>query len=164
ASSIAQTGSKFDLADAENLIRGICRQLSITRLVFEGNRFPPGTWTKLSDRAIEIILRELLENSKKFHPQLIPTIEISLVPYSDQRYLLTVRDDGLHLPPEQLKRAWIPYYQVEKEFTGEVAGMGLGLSTVATLVWEVGGKYRMYNREDRAGIVVELILPAATAE
>jgi two-component system, cell cycle response regulator len=160
ASSIAQTGSKFDLADLENLVRQISKTMSITRLVFGGTRFPPGTWIKLSDRAIEIILREILENAKKFHPQLIPTIEVSLVAYNDHSYLLTVRDDGIHLPPEQLKRAWIPYYQGEKEFTGEVAGMGLGLSTVSTLVWEVGGKYRMYNREDRPGIVVELILPA----
>jgi hypothetical protein len=39
--------------------------------------------------------------------------------------------------------------------------MGLGLSMVASLIWRVGGSCRLYNREDRSGVVVELILPLA---
>ncbi len=162
APSLAQTGSKFDLSNLEDLVRTISRQISVPRLECGKWQIPVGSFIKLSDRATEIILREIFENSKKFHPQLTPTIEVSFNQLEGDRYLITLRDDGIHLPPEQLKRAWIPYYQVEKDFTGEVAGMGLGLSTVATLIWEVGGKYRMYNREDRPGIVVELILPAYT--
>lgn len=159
APSLAQTGRQFDLAELGDLVQGICRQISVPRLVITGEKAPPGSLTRLSDRAIEIILREILENSKKFHPQLIPTIEVSLVRYDAARYLITIRDDGVYLSPEQLRQAWVPYYQAEKEFTGEVAGMGLGLATVATLAWEVGGKYRIYNRQDRPGIVVELTLP-----
>jgi hypothetical protein len=52
---------------------------------------------------------------------------------------LRIDDDGLTLSPEQLARAWSPYYQGEKYFTGQATGMGLGLSMVATLVWGAGG-------------------------
>ena len=38
--------------------------------------------------------------------------------------------------------------------------MGLGLALVASLVWEVGGQARLYNRPDgRPGVVVDLLLP-----
>ncbi|NJN95863.1 MAG: sensor histidine kinase [Anaerolineales bacterium] len=68
-------------------------------------------------------------------------------------------DDGQVLPPEQLAKVWTPYYQAEKYFTGQVAGMGLGLSMVAALVWRVGGVCRMYNRPAGPGVVVELVVP-----
>lgn len=32
---------------------------------------------------------------------------------------------------------------------------------VASLLWEAGGNCRIYNREGRPGLVVELILPLA---
>jgi two-component system cell cycle response regulator len=60
------------------------------------------------------------------------------------------------LTPEQLDQAWTPYYQGEKHFTGEVPGMGLGLATIATIIWGVGGICRIANRADRPGVVVEL--------
>jgi two-component system, cell cycle response regulator len=56
---------------------------------------------------------------------------------------------------------WSPYYQGEKYFTGETAGMGLGLPTVASIVWAVGGTCRLYNRNGELGVVVELIVPVA---
>ena len=53
----------------------------------------------------------------------------------------------------------MPYYQGERYLTGNVAGMGLGLPLVASLVWEIGGQCRLSNREDGPGVVVELQLP-----
>jgi signal transduction histidine kinase len=70
-----------------------------------------------------------------------------------------VRDDGKTLTPEQLARVWLPYYQAEKGFSGQVPGMGLGLAIVSSLLWNVGGHYRIANRESSTGLVVELIVP-----
>jgi len=57
----------------------------------------------------------------------------------------------LTLSPGQLAQVWMPY---------QVAGVGLGLSVAASLVWGVGGTCRTYNREGRPGVIVELVLPA----
>jgi two-component system cell cycle response regulator len=117
-----------------------------------------GGYLPLSRQGMELILWELLENAKKFHPQGSPTVEVTLsvIPGG---FRLRVADDGLTLSPDQLIGMWIPYYQAEKGFSGEVPGMGLGLPMVAMLVWRVGGTCRAYNREDGPGIVVELDLP-----
>jgi two-component system cell cycle response regulator len=112
----------------------------------------------LSRRAVELILQELLENAQKFHPQRSPAVEIELSLVADSARI-RVRDDGLTLSPEQLARLWIPYYQAEKHPTGQVAGMGLGLSTVASLVWDAGGTCQAYNREPGPGLTLEFALP-----
>ena len=112
---------------------------------------------------METILVELLKNAVKFHPTQCPRVVLALSPARDGHLLLRVMDDGVSLTPEQRELAFTPYYQGEKDHTGEVPGMGLGLSMVGTLVFEAGGQCRLLNREDGPGTVVELTLPLATA-
>ena len=115
----------------------------------------------LTRSAIDLALGELLENATKFHPQHAPTVQVVVSRSNATTVNLRVGDDGLTLSPEQLARAWSPYYQGEKYFTGQATGMGLGLSMVATLVWGAGGACRIYNRSDGPGVAVELDLPIA---
>ncbi len=108
--------------------------------------------------AVETILSELFENSKKFHPRYSPALTVSAA-RDNNSLVLAVTDDGTHLSPEQLARVWDVYYQGEKYFTGQVPGVGLGLSLVAVLVWGAGGTCSMENRADGPGVVVKLVLP-----
>ncbi len=112
----------------------------------------------LTCRAAELILRELCENAKKFHPDQAPTIEIRFSS-APEGIRVQVIDDGIHLQPDQLSKIWHPYYQAEPRFTGEVPGMGLGLAVVSSLVWGLGGVRSVYNREDQPGLVIDLMLP-----
>lgn len=112
-------------------------------------------------QGLDLILRELLENAKKFHPSHEPTIEIMALRGSGNNVLIQVRDNGTTLSPEQLSQVWVPYYQGEKYFTGEVSGMGLGLPMIASLLWSVGGSCNMRNREDGPGVIIEMRIPIA---
>jgi DNA-binding response OmpR family regulator len=114
----------------------------------------------ISRQGLELIFGELLTNARKFHPQQRPVIDVVLMHVADTVHI-HVRDDGRALPPEQLMKAWQPYYQAERFFTGQVAGMGLGLPMVAALIWRVGGSCRIYNREHGPGVGIELIIPLA---
>lgn len=113
----------------------------------------------LSAQAMEILLWEILGNSKKFHPQKNPNIKVEVLPGSSPQVHFQFTDDGIHLSPKQLTTAMLPYYQGEKDFTGEIPGMGLGLATVNTIVWGAGGSSRIMNRKDRSGVVVRLTVP-----
>ncbi len=118
----------------------------------------------LSERPLELILWEIFENALKFHPRQAPKLEFDVRARDNQpgnMVIVQIRDDGRTLSPEQLAHAWQPYYQGEKYFTGQAAGMGLGLAMVASLVWSAGGTCRLYNRPDGPGVVVELGLPLA---
>ena len=120
-----------------------------------------GQKMRLPERAMQIILWEVLENARKFHPSENPSVEISLSSVRAGQAQLTITDNGVNLPPEQLARAIIPYYQAEKVFTGETAGMGLGLPMVTSLMWAAGGDVRLRNRADGPGVRVEIDLPLA---
>jgi len=118
-----------------------------------------GVEITLSRRAVELILWEILENAVKFHPRQVPSVEVEVARVGNAQVLLRVSDDGIVLSPEQLQLIWRPYYQGEKFFTGQTEGVGLGLATVAALVWEAGGTCRAGTRENGPGLVIELHLP-----
>ncbi|MDX1662881.1 MAG: hybrid sensor histidine kinase/response regulator [Candidatus Promineifilaceae bacterium] len=155
----APTGSGFNVSELEPLIRRVARELEIDALSMAGMEKLGDTRIKLAPQAVEAIVWELLENAKKFHPQQDPSIQIFAFMMQSNEVGIWWGDDGLSLSPEQLAQVWMPYYQGEKAFTGEVSGMGLGLPMVASIIWGIGGRCRMYNRREEAGVIVELIIP-----
>lgn len=152
-------GTAFPIIDFEPLVTRICNDLLLRHVTvsiaesLEGVELLPSRWS------MELMMWEILENAKKFHPRHAPSISIDVSRTGVRQVRIRVMDDGLTLSPEQLVRMWMPYYQADKYSTGQVAGMGLGLSLVVTQVWSIGGTCRSYNREDGPGIVVELVLP-----
>ena len=154
----AHSGDAFVTSQLEELMKQISTGLELQRCTIT-NHYGHEKRLILTTRAFESILWELLENAKKFHPHHDPTIVVELTPLSTNQALLRVVDNGVTLTPEQIDKVWLPYYQAEKYFTGEVPGMGLGLTMVAALIWEVGGSCRLHNRSDGVGTIVELIIP-----
>jgi DNA-binding response OmpR family regulator len=164
ASHLAKAGDGFALAWVRTLIERIQEGLKIAPVTLALPDELQSVRVALSTTAMELVLQELLENTRKFHPRETPTVDVTVMTTETGLVLMRVRDDGVHLLPEQLARIWTPYYQAEKHYSGQVAGMGLGLPMVAQLLWEVGGSARLFNRADRAGVVVELALPVSQAK
>ncbi|MBP8001341.1 MAG: response regulator [Chloroflexi bacterium] len=158
-SSLARLGDFFTLGQLPTILADMKKTLNIPDLVFDEPEVLQNTRIALPRQGVEVILWELLENASKFHPTHAPRVEIEVSRPQSGFIRLLFRDNGVHLPPEQLLNAWVPYFQGEKYFTGQVPGMGLGLATVATLVWNAGGTYQLHNRTDGDGVVVELTLP-----
>jgi two-component system, cell cycle response regulator len=156
---LALSGDTMTFAEFRARLLEKSKQLEVKQfdLQFEDgieNRLVP-----LTPQALDTITCELLENAIKFHPGKQPHISIEVGFERERVIRVCVRDDGVTLSPEQLRTAWTPYIQGEKYFTGEAPGMGLGLSLVATLVWQVGGEVELANREDGSGVEVTLRLP-----
>jgi signal transduction histidine kinase len=160
--------------DQPNLIGGRCPVGALSMLMAELGElldiqqievtFAPAvcdTIVAVSRQNLELLFIELLSNAKKFHPHGRPSIEV-YVDAANENVIIRVADDGVHLSPEQLIHVWQPYYQAEKYFTGEVRGMGLGLTMVAMRMWSVGGSCRIANREHGPGVMVTLQVPSTT--
>lgn len=141
------------------MVRTICGPLRMRNVVV----FLPGQLrdkiVALTYDAFEMILYELLLNARNFHPEKNPTVEIAVEQIDESYIRFRVADNGQTLSIEQLSWAWIPYMQGEKDFTGELPGMGLGFPMVATLLWKVGGDIDLRNRHDGPGVVVEMKIP-----
>lgn len=147
-------GPGFLLADLQSLAETTCATLEVPKpqvLV----QCPPELRLEMDPRAFELILWEALGNSKKFHPLSSP--EVTLLTKAGPKFVtLDILDDGRHLSPQQLERAFSAYFQGEKSFTGQVPGMGLGLTLVRSMLWEVGGECELFNRTDGPGAVLRL--------
>jgi two-component system sensor histidine kinase TorS len=142
------------------VVREIALDLGLVKV--PGVVLEPSTgWRKLrlGSRSLEWILRELFENSVKFHPSNTPEIEVGVQMTGPSEVTLSVSDDGIHLSPEQLVLATRPYAQGEKFETGETPGMGLGLAVVVARLWEAGGSLSLRNRREKPGVVAEVVIP-----
>lgn len=160
APKLAKFGSEMSLAELEALTLQTAKDLAIDDIRFQADLDGANQQClKLSHRAVQVILWECLENARKFHPQFAPQVDVTLNKLSSDMAALRIVDNGVSLSSSEIASALTPYYQAEKYFTGEVEGMGLGLPTVASLVWQAGGDIKLYNRKDGQGVVVELHLP-----
>lgn len=93
---------------------------------------------KLDVRAIELALRNLLDNALKFtraggHIRLLLQDEPS-------RVLLRIEDTGCGIPPEALQKIFLPFYQVDSSLARPYPGNGLGLAIVQHIVHAHGGQ------------------------
>ena len=139
ASSIARGQQPMIVNELTELIQQVAEELGVQHIVISLDPLLSlNKIIKLSRFAMNTIFTELMENSKKFHPQLFPTVEVTIQAKGSSCISIMIQDDGMHLSPYQLAHAFVPYFQAEKYFTGEIDGMGLGLATVASLVWGSG--------------------------
>jgi signal transduction histidine kinase len=152
-------GEAASLNKMPDMIRTICAPLKMSNVVLSLPEHLAPKIVALTSDALESILYELLLNARKFHPEHNPVVEVS-VGQIDEGYIhIRVVDDGHTLSTEQLTWAWLPYVQGEKDFTGELPGMGLGFPMVATLVWKAGGDIHIRNRPEGVGVIVEMKIP-----
>lgn len=156
---LAARGAGMALQQLQPLLGALCASLGVKKPALHISRESEQKRLTLSPSALELVLGELLENARKFHPRQDPAVEISVRPLSDAAVEICIQDDGITLSPQQLIWAWEPYVQGEKYLTGETSGMGLGLPLVSTVVWQVGGTAHLHNRSDQPGVVVSLVLP-----
>jgi two-component system, cell cycle response regulator len=152
-------GEAVRLEEMPEMVRATCTRLNLADVILSLPADLHSTLIALTPDALEMIIHELLENSHKFHPAQKPRIEISVGKTEEGYISMRFADDGINLSSEQLEWAWLPYFQGEKNFTGEVPGLGLGFPMVATLVWKAGGDLRLRNRQDGPGVIVDLKIP-----
>ena len=149
------------LDDIHTIVNTIAADLQITQIEIIRHDPDVNRRIAIARRNLEVAIREVLENTQKFHPAHSPQVSVTTFSTADNDIILRVADDGSSLSPEQISLVWRPYYQGERSFTGQIEGMGLGLALVARIIYAVGGRCTIANRSDGPGVVVEIHIPLA---
>ncbi len=154
-------GQPARVAQIPEMVKALAQKFGVSEITVSMPEEVAEIHISLTSDALDLVLSEAIENTKKFHPAHNPQVEVSIGQADSETILLRISDNGVTLSAEQLAWAWLPYFQGEKTFTGEMPGMGLGFPLMATLVWAAGGSLRLANRPDGPGVVVEMKLPRA---
>ena len=155
----AEREPPLDIRQLGALVQEVAEEQRIGPLVVDIDPPLERLAIRLGESSMRTIFGELFENSRRFHPSGTPDVTVHVTPRSGSLVQIDVVDDGITLTPGQLERVLEPYVQADPEITGEVPGMGLGLSLVATRIRCAGGRCLIENRGDRAGVRVRMLLP-----
>jgi two-component system phosphate regulon sensor histidine kinase PhoR len=110
---------------------------------------------------LQVILRNLVDNAVKYTPA-GGAIDVTLRRAAGE-VLLTVADEGIGIPPQDLGRVFERFYRVDKARSRQLGGTGLGLSIVKHLVENFGGTIGVTSRIG-AGSAFTVRLPLANKD
>jgi signal transduction histidine kinase len=92
------------------------------------------------EELLSIVVDNLLDNAVKFARRSDVRVEISAREIDDRFLQVSVRDNGPGIRPQDRDQVFSDFSQLEESFTGNVTGIGLGLSTAKRLVESWGGQ------------------------
>lgn len=108
---------------------------------------------------LALALHEVLDNAVKFSPK-GEKVEIE-AGEADRFLLITVRDSGPGIPPEEYGRIFETFEQLGDILTSKPEGLGLGLPIAREIIRRHGGDLRVESAVGR-GTEFHITLPAST--
>lgn len=107
-----------------------------------------------SDR-MQQVLENLLQNARKYSPPDTP-IQVGIAAQAEA-VLITVRDEGIGVPPEERERIFERFHRAGNADAG-ISGLGIGLFVAREIVTAHGGEIRVES-ELGAGSTFTVALP-----
>lgn len=123
----------------------------------------PGSLPLYGDKErIEQVVANIIGNAIKYTPD-GGKIQVKLIPHlqGKKTYEITVTDNGIGIPKEDIERLFERFYRVDKSRSTGAGGTGLGLSIAKEIVDAHNGTISVDSVEG-AGTVVKILLPADT--
>lgn len=118
--------------------------------------------TVIGDRnELQTAFSNLLDNSIKYSPD-APKISVKLRSSPRGKAEIFIRDHGIGIPRNDLKRIFKRFYRVPDKSTGAAKGTGLGLSIVSSIVEKHGGRVKAESKGEGQGSTFIIQLPRAS--
>ncbi len=116
--------------------------------VSERHRLPEGAVQLTLGRAtsvrgditeLQLIFKNLLENAVKYSEDPVE-VRVTVEPTRDGRVKVEIADQGVGIPPRELRKIFRRFYRAGRDMQRTVSGLGLGLFVVRSLVRKQGGR------------------------
>jgi len=169
AGALSQKKAKAQRAPVDmNAVVSECVQLARTRHhLSEEMLVYGGVITDQSPEVAEVLgdpedlhtaVTNLLDNAVKYSPEGVH-IKVELSANEEERIVLRVRDRGVGIAQNELKRIFKRFYRVRQRGRARVKGTGLGLFIVRSIARTHGGRVFAQSEGAGKGTTVTLELP-----
>lgn len=91
-----------------------------------------------------LVFRNLLENALKYSRDPV-RIRVGIEEARDGRVRVEIADEGIGIPDHELERIFQRFYRAGRDVQRQVAGLGLGLFVVRTLLRKHGGRIAAFS-------------------
>lgn len=118
------------------------------------------TAVSIHPKYFDMMFQNILENAVKFADKDPVRIDVQAGKSSGGDIVISVRDNGPGIPPEDREKVFEPFYQVDRDRTLNVAGTGLGLAIARRIAQAHGGCLDLESSLGQ-GSLFRLTLPAA---
>lgn len=160
AGRMAVNPEDFILADAINEVTAIAQSIARKRSIDVSVQMSPHIMTvTLDQQKLKQVLYNLLSNAIKFNRD-AGKVEITAVPLGMDRFQISVKDTGIGIKPEDLRRLRLfrEFEQLESGAARPYEGTGLGLDLSRKLV-EIQGGVITVESEFGQGSTFTVLLP-----
>lgn len=107
---------------------------------------------------LQTVFLNLLDNAVKYSGKEIK-VWVKLKTNRQEKVEIFIRDSGVGIPPEELKRVFKRFYRVQNASTQEKKGTGLGLYIVQTIIKKHGGHIIVKSKGENRGTSFMVQLP-----
>jgi signal transduction histidine kinase/CheY-like chemotaxis protein len=110
----------------------------------------------LDPARLKQIIYNYLSNALKFTPEL-GTVKIHVKPESLVTLRIEVEDNGIGIKPEDMKRLFVEFEQLDASVTKKYAGTGLGLALTKRIVEAQGGEVGLTSIPGKGSIFFAIL-------
>lgn len=132
--------------------------LSEERLQFQVSSNSEGAGVLGDGEELRTAVTNMIENAIKYSGENID-VAVRVDTPDTKRVILSVRDHGVGIPPNELKRIFKRFYRVPSRALGQVKGTGLGLFIVRSVAKKHGGRVFAESAGVGRGTTVVMDLP-----
>ena len=147
---------RLDLSEAARQAMAEAWPLAEARQIELGMEAPPTAFVMADADALQILLRNLLDNALRYTPER-GQVELAVATQPDA-LVLSVDDSGPGIPPDERERAFQRFYRGQRN-AGDGTGSGLGLAIVANIAARHGATVALLDSA-LGGLRVEVSFPA----
>ncbi|MGZ5403307.1 MAG: ATP-binding protein [Nocardioides sp.] len=145
---------ELEKVDLQEIVHAIAQSRGVTSMV-DCERLP---WVYADRVLVSQVLDNLIGNALKYvAPGVVPLVVVEGTASETGWATITVTDNGIGLPAGEQERIFEEFHRAHG---ARYDGTGLGLAIVRRIVNRHGGTITARNRDDGAGSVFELTLPA----
>ena len=141
---ISEDKIEFKVLNIKDFIEKTCKKIILDNIDLKLDL--EEAKVKIDENLLEVVMRNLIQNAKKADPK--DNCIYVMGKNIENRYIVSVIDNGIGIPKEHIKRVTEDFYMVDKSRSRKNGGTGIGLSLCKKILEFHNSKINIESEEN----------------